>query len=65
MNHCKQNSEQKQKAARCCRLLRKARADLDPRLLSWDGTRERCLRPRVELGGQSVHVSVAAAFLQG
>src|SRR5262249_16086350 len=33
---------------------RKARADLAPRLLSWDGTRERCLRPRVELGGQSV-----------
>src|SRR5262249_56357507 len=33
---------------------RKARAFLDPRLLSWDGTRERCLCPRVELGGQSV-----------
>jgi hypothetical protein len=33
---------------------RKAKAFLDPRLLSWDATRERCLRPRVELGGQSV-----------
>ena len=35
-------------------LLRKARADLDPRLLSWDGTHQRCLRSCVELGGQSV-----------
>jgi hypothetical protein len=33
---------------------RKAKAFFDPRLLSWDATRERCLRPRVELGGQSV-----------
>src|SRR5262249_57595473 len=33
---------------------RKARADLDSRLLSWNGTRQRCLRSRVELGGQSV-----------
>src|SRR6516225_11296512 len=35
---------------------RKAKGEslLRPRLLSWDGTRERCLRPRVELGGQSV-----------
>src|SRR5262245_21553811 len=36
---------------------------LDPRLLSWDGTRERCLRPRVELGGQSVR-PVGGTFLE-
>src|SRR5215831_6465769 len=42
---------------------RKARAFLDPRLLSWDGTRERCLRPRVELGGQSVR-PVGGTFLE-